>query len=201
MLAGRGLAVGWPARRCRLSFDEHYLPAKINHGNNSGNCSFGPAAPSPWGSQSSDAAEARDKVAYLLLRVSDIRGQPELEDSDKIALLNDWRLSSRLGPGAEALSKRLKEAEEDTRRPLVARNAGGSRGAGSGWPGLRRAILVRRVRIKCRNGALARGRGSVSKPRPTLTAYMQRVVRGAWAICSPNCSRSASRASEPVRIG
>ena len=117
------------------------------------------------------------KVAYLLLRVSDyLEDNQELEDSDKIALLNEWRRVLGAEPGREALLERLKEAEEDTPDALVARNAGAVLEELDRLAPAARAILVRRVGESSAGMARWTRRGSVFETEADLDDYMHEVA-------------------------
>ena len=115
-------------------------------------------------------------VAYLLLRVSDyLEDNQELEDREKIALLEDWRRV--LGGGdSRAFIDRLRRAEEDTPDALVARHAAVvlrgldrlDRTAGE--------ILVRRVRESSAGMARWTERGSVFETEADLDDYMHEVA-------------------------
>ncbi len=115
-------------------------------------------------------------VAYLLLRVSDyLEDNRELDDREKIALLEDWRRV--LGGGdSRAFLDCLSRAEEDTPDALVARHAAAvlrglerlDRNAGE--------ILVRRVRESSAGMARWTERGSVFETEADLDDYMHEVA-------------------------
>ena len=116
-------------------------------------------------------------VAYLLLRVSDyLEDNRELDDEEKIALLEDWR-RVLAGNGARgALIDRLGEAAEETPDAFVARNcATVLEGLERLAPGPR-AIVVRRVRESSAGMARWTRQGSAFETEADLDDYMHEVA-------------------------
>ena len=115
-------------------------------------------------------------VAYLLLRVSDyLEDNRELDDSEKIELLGDWRRVLAAGD-SRAFIDRLRRAEENTPDALVARHtATVLRGLGELDPDARE-ILVRRVRESSAGMARWTERGAVFDTEEDLDDYMHEVA-------------------------
>lgn len=115
-------------------------------------------------------------VAYLLLRVSDyLEDNQELEDSEKIVLLENWRRV--LGGGdSRAFVDRLRRAEEDTPDALVARHAATVLRGLDRLDRRAREILVRRVRESSAGMARWTERGSVFETEGDLDDYMHEVA-------------------------
>ena len=116
-------------------------------------------------------------VAYLLLRVSDyLEDNQELEDVEKVALLDSW---GRVLAGDEdrpALLERLKGAREDTPDALVARNAAAVLEGLDGLAPDAREVLVRRVGESSAGMARWVARGSVFETEADLDDYMHEVA-------------------------
>jgi len=115
-------------------------------------------------------------VAYLLLRVSDyLEDNREIEDRDKVVLLEDWR-RVLAGGDSRTLIARLNEAQEDTPDAFVARNAATVlRGLDRLDPGARE-ILARRVRESSAGMARWTERGPVFETEADLDDYMHEVA-------------------------
>ena len=116
-------------------------------------------------------------VAYLLLRVSDyLEDNQELDDGEKVALLQEWRRVLGGGGDRAALIDRLKQAREDTPDALVARHTDAVLvGLDRLAHGARR-ILVRRVRESSAGMARWTERGSVFETEEDLDDYMHEVA-------------------------
>lgn len=116
-------------------------------------------------------------VAYLLLRVSDyLEDNQELENVDKIALLDSWSRVLAGGTGRQALIARLSAAGEETPDASVARNASTVlEGLNRLAPGAR-DVLVRNVSESSLGMARWTERGPVFRSEADLDDYMHEVA-------------------------
>ena len=116
-------------------------------------------------------------VAYLLLRVSDyLEDNQELDDTEKVALLQEWRHVLGGGGDRTALIERLKQAREDTPDALVARHTATVLAGLDRLAPAAREILVRRVRESSAGMARWTDRGSVFETEEDLDDYMHEVA-------------------------
>ena len=116
-------------------------------------------------------------VAYLLLRVSDyLEDNQELDDVEKVVLLNTWGRVLGGEGDRPALIERLMAAREDTPDALVARNAVAVLDGLDGLAPDAREVLVHRVGESSRGMARWVARGSVFESESDLDDYMYEVA-------------------------
>ena len=116
-------------------------------------------------------------VAYLLLRVSDyLEDNEELDNVEKIALLNEWRRVLAGEGQRQAIIDRLAEARGDIPDALVARHAATVLDGLEGLAHASREIVVRRVRETSAGMARWTERGSVFDTEADLDDYMHEVA-------------------------